>query len=612
MLKVPSGAFICLVALAISCFPVTVSAQGVIINLDATKNSRVRPIVRSFTAGKYFVQPIGIADGGAYDAYEASTSGPGTWVTDYSIASSQFPTIRCWDHHGYMTASGALENAVSAEFTLQRDGNVQFYVTDDALGDNRGGVSLNVREIEKTIHVDHSATGTNDGSSWENAFTNLSDALVVALEGDEVWVAAGIYTPGTTRTDSFAVGPGVAVYGGFAGTETQRNERNPAGTLTVLTGDLNGDDYPTRALGNPLRGNDENCYHVVTLEADSTIDGFTVTGGKADGLQEGESLGAGLSLVGNAVTARNLIIHMNAAMEGGGIHVVPNVTAVLSNCLICENGAITGGGAFFANGSAPRVVNSTCAGNQALQGAGIFCEENAAPILTNCIVWNGMDESLVVTEGAAPDVSYTCIESGVVWGGEGTIAENPLFREIGHVDDPGTPDDPSDDGWITGRYDLLYGSVAVDAGLVTAAPEFDIAGNARPCGDAVDMGAYEYCPEGDFYIRLPEETDAALRGLATVAVMLDFDHNAETPEPDPIQGWSYGVCHDPQILQPRTVTFEGTDTATLHGGNGPDFIAVQLPKDLASGLDNGVTIAVVIDTVAPLETLAPQNGWRVQ
>ena len=79
-----------------------------------------------------------------------------------------------------------------------------------------------------TWYVNASATGSNNGTSWANAYTDLQSALVnKAQSGDQVWVEQGTYKPtsGTDRTASFNIPDGVAVYGGFAGTETQLTQR---------------------------------------------------------------------------------------------------------------------------------------------------------------------------------------------------------------------------------------------------------------------------------------------------------------------------------------------------------------------------------------------------
>jgi hypothetical protein len=53
---------------------------------------------------------------------------------------------------------------------------------------------------------------------------------------------AGTYkhTATADRTISFALKNGVGVYGGFAGTETMRSQRNPATNVTILSGDREG------------------------------------------------------------------------------------------------------------------------------------------------------------------------------------------------------------------------------------------------------------------------------------------------------------------------------------------------------------------------------------
>lgn len=135
-----------------------------------------------------------------------------------------------------------------------------------------------------TLYVDAAlASGANDGSSWANAYQGaggLQLALAAAGAGDQVWVADGTYRPTATatRTISFVLESGVEIYGGFAGGEASLSQRDPALNVAILSGDLAGDDG-----GGMLA---ENSYHVVRgggANATAILDGFTVTGGNANG-----------------------------------------------------------------------------------------------------------------------------------------------------------------------------------------------------------------------------------------------------------------------------------------------------------------------------------------
>ena len=82
---------------------------------------------------------------------------------------------------------------------------------------------------QSVVYVDRDATGTGDGSSWIDAHTDLQQALASTNSG-EIWVAAGTYTPacsGGDRWISFELRSGVALYGGFAGFESLREQRDP-------------------------------------------------------------------------------------------------------------------------------------------------------------------------------------------------------------------------------------------------------------------------------------------------------------------------------------------------------------------------------------------------
>ncbi|UCF16716.1 MAG: protein kinase, partial [Phycisphaerales bacterium] len=143
-------------------------------------------------------------------------------------------------------------------------------------------------EKVERIYVNATSEGPYDGKTWETAFNDLQDALSIAQQNTEIWVAAGVYVPdrGTgARTASFRLKNGIRLLGGFTGKETSSDQRDPNSNETILSGDLKGDDGPGFA------NNDENCYHVITAGRTSetaVLDGFIVSGGNANSTSEYE------------------------------------------------------------------------------------------------------------------------------------------------------------------------------------------------------------------------------------------------------------------------------------------------------------------------------------
>jgi hypothetical protein len=128
----------------------------------------------------------------------------------------------------------------------------------------------------RRIYVDAYATGAGNGTSWQNAFTDLQAALFAAQPGDQVWVALGVYKPtdGYNREISFRLKNGVQMYGGFSGVETELEQRNWERFKTTLSGNIGkaGDDT-------------DNSYTILFIEKSdrsSIVDGFVFTGGRAD------------------------------------------------------------------------------------------------------------------------------------------------------------------------------------------------------------------------------------------------------------------------------------------------------------------------------------------
>ena len=231
-----------------------------------------------------------------------------------------------------------------------------------------GGAVTGVDLYLGFVYVDADATGGNNGSSWADAFTDLQDGIDAAVSGIEVWVAEGTYLPGATRTDSFLPKRGVRVYGGFAGGETVRQQRDWVAHPTILSGEIGS------------AGATDNCYHVVRADGanvSAVLNGVTITGGYANG-GGNDGHGGAVRAVGGGVSLVNATITGNyAALYGGGVYTDNPGTVFAVNCSFVDNqAAVHGGGANIDAGSGvpSAIVNSVFTGNTAFRGGGLAVE----------------------------------------------------------------------------------------------------------------------------------------------------------------------------------------------------------------------------------------------
>ncbi len=231
---------------------------------------------------------------------------------------------------------------------------------------------------QKIYYVKVGSTG--NGDSWERALGDLTLALAKARSGDEIWVAAGTYTP--TRNDdrqaAFVIPDGVGVYGGFAGTETNRFQRDWQLNKTFLSGEI----------GSPNLG--DNCYNVVITRGVSSatvVDGFIITGGSAGGSTPagdrfrcgGGWYNDGTQQPSNPIIS-NCTFLSNYARDGGALYnngAGGEASPVLLNCRFFANRADMDGGALFNDGrkdgkSNPRLENCRFEGNQANYGGAVL------------------------------------------------------------------------------------------------------------------------------------------------------------------------------------------------------------------------------------------------
>jgi len=252
----------------------------------------------------------------------------------------------------------------------------------------------------KIIYVDDDANGLNDGSSWADAYNFLQDALADAnscAKPVEIRVAQGIYKPDQgvgiipgDRKATFQLKNGVTVNGGYAGLgQPYPNNRNIDLYKTILSGDLDDNNVdvndPCDLLTEPTRA--ENSYNVVTshhADPTSVLDGFTVTGGNADGLWEAhQTEGGGIYNNASSPTLNNLTLIWNSAFNGGGMH-CDHSSPILTNCaFICNSVEYMGGGMDNFN-SSPTLTNCTFSSNSTFWSGGGMSNFDGTPTLTNC------------------------------------------------------------------------------------------------------------------------------------------------------------------------------------------------------------------------------------
>jgi len=385
-------------------------------------------------------------------------------------------------------------------------------------------------------YVNTLQTGTSDGTTWATAFDDLQLALNVASSGDDIWVAQGTYLPSDTGTSndtldaSFSLIDGVAVYGGFEGTETDVAQRDPTTNITVLSGDLQQDDSTGGNLSN-------NAKHVLTGSNISTLtllDGFTIRAGNADDVTGGgglllqNSTGLHISQCG--------FIENNTQSKGGAINIGTYSSVILDRCrlrknqgeiggcisnsggltisnsLITANLATTNGGAIVSTDTATslQIVNCTITQNAAyVVGGGIVVDSGILQI-SNSIVWGNSHLSgdndvsqIWHTNSISPiQITYSCVQNlhdDLV--GSNNIILNPRFSDLLGPDGERISGDED--------FSLLATSPCIDSGNnVDAVGSLDLDGLARFIDDpftvntgigtseVVDMGAYEYSPTG--------------------------------------------------------------------------------------------------------------------
>lgn len=316
------------------------------------------------------------------------------------------------------------------------------------------GCSIALSAQGKTYHVkvdSEITTSGSDGLSWENAIT-LTEALSRAKAGDEIWVKGYEDITGhiyKAPEGGFVLPSGVAMYGGFAGNETIKNDL-PTGRhkyqmkyQTALVGDIGTNDQASQQLiiypENTTRN--DNAIHVLTLQMGVTQDntndgnkptivsGFLIAAGNAKGENtSANGRGGGIYVVNNSndnnAGSRYFRISQcnfanNYGMRGGAIYVdnsCTNQQSAISYCSIFNNVAgkrgtsENEGGGMWIDGTAT-VYNCNINNNT---NGGIRLS-NTSKIVNCSVIANTVSAADLTTDGASNSIDGGAVYNTVLW-----------------------------------------------------------------------------------------------------------------------------------------------------------------------------------------------------
>lgn len=319
------------------------------------------------------------------------------------------------------------------------------------------------------VYIAPTAVGKKDGSSWNNASSNLAFALQRPYANPtQIWVKKGIFYGDTANETAFQVAANTMVYGGFEGNEPSGfdvNLRNLTINHTILDGQ--NKQQVLAVLSNSDTSN-------------TTCDGLIIQNGRTKGA------GAGVYMRGGKLI--NCIIRNNTSdsSNGGGVYIHTKSNALLINCNIYNNKGTFGGGIMTwgkTNLTNCNIVNNIATSN----GGGIYNGDTCYAV--NSIVWgntlNSYSNQIRSNSATLTNVSYSAIQGGYEGIANINLSEN---------NDGSSPlsyvrfTDPNNDD-----YTLLPNSVCINRGN-TIAPyiiSIDLAGLRRIKNTIIDIGAYE-------------------------------------------------------------------------------------------------------------------------
>ncbi len=284
------------------------------------------------------------------------------------------------------TKTGTAQKSKNLQSILQ-DGTLptpsELAAYDQATADILSPLAGNTAKKLGIIYVTEAGKGTQDGSSWENAYaaaklkTAIDSAGTAANEQKPylVMVAEGSYA----ISETLSMKKHVAIMGGFSGNGVDR------GGTTTLDGGGN-----TRVFFN------------IRLDNTAVLSGVTISNGLTNlnggGMFNNESSptlshvvfsgntasdGGGMSNADSSPTLSHVTFSGNTATEKGGGMRNSQSSPTLSHVTFSKNTAKQLGGGMANSGSSPTLTNVTFSGNTAKELGGGMANSDSSPTTTN-------------------------------------------------------------------------------------------------------------------------------------------------------------------------------------------------------------------------------------
>ena len=345
--------------------------------------------------------------------------------------------------------------------TLRDGGELDLHTDATAFGtvtvtitaqDAAGGIAsdtfkVTLRPLQMYVDANSPAAPEDqDGATWNTAYRHLQDGLREVVVEQEIWVAGGVYYPDVDaagdsglRSASFVMRKEISMYGGFAGSEANRDERNPSINLSILSGDIDQDDFqgPIATHARTQAGDQNNSYRVVDMsdcKNKDTLDGFVITAGRAD-VGPDHLNGAGV-FAEHDVRITNCWITGNYAVNGGGLYIQDD-DAIVSICRLSGNVAEQAGGAVSGRKGGAMIFNCEIRGNRAAEGGALYLGDVDFE-LANCVISGNCGETgggaIHMADGKLIAVNCTLVgnHSAGVGGGLKVVKAggDPKFKNV--------------------------------------------------------------------------------------------------------------------------------------------------------------------------------------